>query len=196
MAVVKKNHFKLNNNAKHLKQQSNSGIAVIVKGNNNMLFATIVEKLQGLIKERGYVCLIYYIDEDENEVEQALQICRERQPMGILFLGSDLEYYRGRFGDAGIPGLLVTNSAEGMELENLSSVSTDDEGAAQTAIEYLFTLGHKEIGVLAANWRILTQQGPDIWAVGKHLNSVDGILTGADSMKVPDSLWKMVIMAC
>lgn len=52
MAVVKKNHFKLNNNAKHLKQQSNSGIAVIVKGNNNMLFATIVEKLQGLIKER------------------------------------------------------------------------------------------------------------------------------------------------
>ena len=101
MAVVKKNHFKLNNNAKHLKQQSNSGIAVIVKGNNNMLFATIVEKLQGLIKERGYVCLIYYIDEDENEVEQALQICRERQPMGILFLGSDLEYYRGRFGDAG-----------------------------------------------------------------------------------------------
>ena len=144
MAVVKKNHFKLNNNAKHLKQQSNSGIAVIVKGNNNMLFATIVEKLQGLIKERGYVCLIYYIDEDE----QALQICRERQPMGILFLGSDLEYYRGRFGDAGIPGLLVTNSAEGMELENLSSVSTDDEGAAQTAIEYLFTLGHREIGVL------------------------------------------------
>ena len=114
MAVVKKNHFKLNNNAKHLKQQSNSGIAVIVKGNNNMLFATIVEKLQGLIKERGYVCLIYYIDEDENEVEQALQICRERQPMGIFFLGSDLEYYRGRFGDAGIPGLLVTNSAEGM----------------------------------------------------------------------------------
>lgn len=148
MAVVKKNHFKLNNNAKHLKQQSNSGIAVIVKGNNNMLFATIVEKLQGLIKERGYVCLIYYIDEDENEVEQALQICRERQPMGILFLGSDLEYYRGRFGDAGIPGPLVTNSAEGMELENLSSVSTDDEGAAQTAIEYLFTLGHREIGVL------------------------------------------------
>ncbi len=64
-----------------------------------MLFATIVEKLQGLIKERGYVCLIYYIDEDENEVEQALQICRERQPMGIFFfLGSDLEYYRGRFG--------------------------------------------------------------------------------------------------
>ena len=84
----------------------------------------------------------------------------------------------------------------GMELENLSAVSTDDEGAAQTAIEYLFTLGHREIGVLGGKLENSTQQGPDIWAVGEHLNSVDGILTGADSMKVPDFLWKMVIMAC
>lgn len=116
MAVVKKNHFKLNNNAKHLKQQSNSGIAVIVKGNNNMLFATIVEKLQGLIKERGYVCLIYYIDEDENEVEQALQICRERQPMGILFLGSDLEYYRARFGMPAFRGCWLRTRQRGWNL--------------------------------------------------------------------------------
>lgn len=116
MAVVKKNHFKLNNNANALKQQSNSGIAVIVKGNNNMLFATIVEKLQGLIKERGYVCLIYYIDEDENEVEQALQICRERQPMGILFLGSDLEYYRGRFGMPAFRGCWLRTRQRGWNL--------------------------------------------------------------------------------
>ena len=100
-----------------------------------MLFATIVEKLQGLIKERGYVCLIYYIDEDENEVEQALQICRERQPMGILFLGSDLEYYRGSFWGCRHSGVAGYELGRGMELENLSSVSTDDEGAAQTAIE-------------------------------------------------------------
>ena len=46
MAVVKKNHFKLNNNAKHLKQQSNSGIAVIVKGNNNMLLQRLLKSFR------------------------------------------------------------------------------------------------------------------------------------------------------
>ena len=99
MEVVEKYHFRLNNNAKHLKQQTNSGIAIIVKGRGNMLFASMVESLQKLIKEKNYACLIYYIGEEEHEVEQALQVCRERQPLGIMFLGSNRENFIERFGD-------------------------------------------------------------------------------------------------
>ena len=55
LAVVEKHHFRLNNNAKHLKQQASKGIAVIVKGSQNMLFASIVERLQGLIEEKDFV---------------------------------------------------------------------------------------------------------------------------------------------
>ena len=53
MEVVEKHHFKLNSNAKHLKQQASNGIAIIVKGNQNMLFASIVEQMQGMIREKG-----------------------------------------------------------------------------------------------------------------------------------------------
>ena len=88
LEVVEKHHFKLNSNAKHLKQQASNGIAIIVKGNQNMLFASIVEQMQGMIREKGYACLMYYIGEMENELEQALQVIIERRPMGILFLGS------------------------------------------------------------------------------------------------------------
>ena len=42
LAVVEKHHFRLINNAKHLKQQGSKGIAIIVKGSQNMLFASIV----------------------------------------------------------------------------------------------------------------------------------------------------------
>ena len=94
MEVVEKYHFKLNNNAKLLKQQYNHGIAIIVKGTKNMLFAALVETLQKIITESGYACLLYYIGEDEHEVEQALQVCRDRQPMGILFLGSNKENFK------------------------------------------------------------------------------------------------------
>lgn len=97
MEVVEKYNFRLNNNAKHLKQQVSSGIVIIVKGSQNMLFAAIVERLQKLIEERDYAFLIYYIGEQDNEVEQAWQICRERHPSGILFLGSDLEFFREPF---------------------------------------------------------------------------------------------------
>lgn len=148
MAVVEEHHFVLNNNAKHLKQQSSSGIAIIVKGSQNMLFAAIVEQLQGLIREKGLACLIYYIDEEDNEVEQAIQVCQERRPLGILFLGSNLENFRSRFSAISLPCVLVTNSAAGLGFQNLSSVSTDDAAAARHAVEHLIGLGHRKIGIL------------------------------------------------
>lgn len=148
MEVVEKHHFRLNNNAKHLKQQASNGIAIIVKGSQNMLFASIMGQMQKMIREKGYACLIYYIDETDDELEQALQVIRERRPMGILFLGSNLEYFRDRFSQVSIPCVLVTNSAETLEFSNLSSVSTDDSEAAEAAIGHLIALGHTKIGVL------------------------------------------------
>lgn len=60
MAVVDKYHFRLNSNAKQLKQQSSNGIAIIVKGTQNMLFADLVEQLQRTIELKGYACMLFY----------------------------------------------------------------------------------------------------------------------------------------
>lgn len=148
LAVVEEHHFRLNNNAKHLKQQAFHGIAVIVKGSQNMLFATIVERIQERTREQGYACLIYYIDEDDDELEQALQADQERKPLGIVFLGSDLEHFRECFTALSPPCVLVTNSAARLGFRNLSSVCTDDAAAAAEAVEYLFALGHRRLGIL------------------------------------------------
>lgn len=148
MAVVEKHHFKLNSNAKHLKQQASSGIAIIIKGSQNMLFASIVERLQRLLSEKKYASFIYYIGEEENEVERAERVCLERHPLGILFLGSDLEFFKERFDRLEIPCVLVTNSAAELGFDNLSSVSTDDEAGAQAAVTHLLKLGHRNIGIL------------------------------------------------
>lgn len=151
MKVVDKYHFQLNNNAKLLKQQSSGGIAIIIKGTQNMLFAAVVEPIQGLIEKNGYACMMFYIDEDDNEVEQAFRICQERRPLGILLLGSNKENLRKYFHLIKVPCVLVTNSAEEMKMKNLSSVSTNDQAGAKAAVDYLFSLGHEKIGVLGGN---------------------------------------------
>jgi LacI family transcriptional regulator len=148
MEVVEKYQFRLNSNAKFLKQQSTDSVAIIIKGTRNMLFAGLVESLHGRIKAKGYSSLVYYISEDSNEVEQAMQICRDVKPLGILFLGSNKENFLEKFEYVDVPAVLVTNSAEGLEFENLSSVCIHDENAAKTAIEYLVTLGHRKIGLI------------------------------------------------
>ena len=148
MEVVEKYHFRLNTNAKHLKQQNNTGIALIVKGRSNILFAGFVERFQKLIEAKGYASVLYYIDEEEHEVELAMQICRERQPLGILFLGSNQENLKESFSKVDIPCVLVTNPAAGLGFENLSSVCIDDTHAAKTAIEFLISKGHEKIGII------------------------------------------------
>ena len=149
MEVVDKYQFQLNSNAKLLKQQSSEGIAIIIKGAHNMLFAALVEQMQTLIEKRGYASMMFYIEEDDNEVQEAYRICQERRPLGILFLGTNRDYFKEHFHRITIPCLMVTNSAEGLDMENLSCVTTDDKAAAKLAVDHLFALGHRHIGVLS-----------------------------------------------
>ncbi len=148
MEVVKKYHFQLNQNAKHLKKQKKDGIAIIIKGTHNMLFSAIVEKIQGFLAQKDYDSAIYYYGEDADEVRHAIAICRERRPEGIMFLGSNLNHFAKSFSAIDVPCILVTNSASQLGFANLSSVTTNDEEAARFAIEYLIGYGHKNIGVL------------------------------------------------
>jgi LacI family transcriptional regulator len=154
MEVVEKHHFCLNNNAKNLKRQIPKGIVILIKGRQNMLFASIVEQLQGRIQQEQYECVIHYIEEEENELEHALQICKESHPLGILFLGSNRRHFRQEFVSIPVPCVLVTNSAEQLGFSNLSSVSTDDVAAAEFVIDYLISLGHEQIGILGGDMEV------------------------------------------
>ncbi len=151
MAVVEEYHFQPNNNAKHLKLQKSSSIAVIIKGTQNMLFADILERIQALLRGYGEEAVFCYLDEDANEVTYAIQLCRERQPRGILFLGGDLSFFQEYFHQITIPCVLLTNTAQELKFENLSSVTTDDCAASDQVVEYLISKGHSKIGVLGGN---------------------------------------------
>ena len=151
MSVVEQHGFMPNSNAKHLKQHSNDSIAIIVKGTKNMLFADLLEEIQKLLLEAGQEAAVYYLDEEANEVAYARTLCRERQPRGFLFLGGDLELFKADFSSITVPSVLLTNSAENLKFDNLSSFTTDDEQAAERAIDLLADLGHRHIGVLGGN---------------------------------------------
>lgn len=151
MAVVEEYGFQLNSNAKHLKQQAGAGVAILIKGTQNVLFADIVERSQVLLLARGQDAAVYYLDEEADEVAYACRLYRERKPLGILFLGGDLTHFRARFGQIPVPCVLLTNSAREWGFANLSSLTTDDRGAASEVIDYLADRGHRCIGVLGGN---------------------------------------------
>ena len=122
-AVIEKYHFTPNVNAKHLKMQVNFGIAVIVKGIENMLFLELTEAIQQKVRANGYECLTYYID-----------------------------YHRRlEIKDLNVPCILITDNSVTFGIGNLSSIGIDDSLAAANVVDYLYRHGHTKIGIIGGN---------------------------------------------
>lgn len=145
-------HFILNTNAKQLKQQHGNSILAVVKGTNNEMFAELVEVIQSHFAKLQYPLIVDYIDEDRNEVERAAQLCAEKKPRGIFFLGGNQRNFRTHFGNIDVPCVLVSNSAAELPFENLSSVYTDDYGASRDAMESLICMGHRHIAIVGGKY--------------------------------------------
>lgn len=146
--VVAQYHFIPNNNAKHLKQTASKTVVILVKGTSNMLFADIVEEIQCMLEKTDYTSVVAYLDEMEDEVQQAIQICWERKPVGLLFLGGNPDNFRQNFDKVEVPSVLVTNRGDMLGYDHLASVATDDIAAAECAIDYLYEQGHRRIGII------------------------------------------------
>ena len=151
LAVVHEQGFEPNANAKYLKTQAQSSVAVLVKGSQNFLFAGILERVQDLFRNNGEEIYVAYLDEEADEVQYAVQLVKLRRPKGIIFLGGDLDCFRREFHPITVPCVLLTNDAHALGFENLSSFSTDDTASAEAVIEYLYRHGHQKIGVLGGN---------------------------------------------
>ena len=103
LKAVEESGFQINENAKQLKQQKPTSILVVVKGTSNEMFSSLVEAIQSRIAETDYPLVVDYIDEDLNEVRRAVTLCREKKPLGILFLGGNSEHFLKDFDKIEIP---------------------------------------------------------------------------------------------
>jgi LacI family transcriptional regulator len=151
LEIVEEHNFVPNNNAKHLKQTISKSVRVLVKGTSNMLFASILEVIQQVVEASEYTVGVTYLEEDANEVEEAIRLCRDRKPMGILFLGGNPSFFKEKFAEVNVPCVLVTNRGEELGFDNLASVATDDVKAAEEAVDYLISMGHHDIAVLGGD---------------------------------------------
>ena len=154
LEAARESGFQLNTNAQQLKKQHTNSILVVVKGISNQLFASLVEAMQARIARTRHPLIVDYMDEEGNEVLHALRLCREKKPLGVLFLGGNRENFQADFEKIGRPCVLVTNDASGLNFPNLSSVCSDNRQAARAAIDALVNLGHRQIAVIGGESQI------------------------------------------
>lgn len=146
--VIKECKFIPNNNARRLKQSISKSIVVVVKGSFNLFFSTIIENMQIIMDKSNITSIIHYVNENDDEVKIAEYLCSEQKPIGIIFLGGNIEPFRNSFSNIKIPCVLCTTNSEILNFSNLSSVSIDDLKSSKKAIDYLFNCGHNKIGII------------------------------------------------
>lgn len=149
--IVEEYNYSPNRNARFLKQSSGKNVLLIVKGNANLFFTPILEQIQSSAGKKGLSVTVSYISENDNEITEAVRICEEMKPMGIIFIGGNVCIFQRDFSKLSAPCVLCTAYAGKLEFANLSSVSVDDFQGGKAAATKLCKLGHRRIGILSGD---------------------------------------------
>ena len=146
--IIEDHNYQPNVNAKQLKKTISSNIVIIVKGYGNILFADLLEQVQGNLSKKREEASVIFIDENQNEVMTAYQMLLEKKPKGFIFLGGNLENFRADFKRISVPCVLLTSDASELSFDNLSSFTTNDVSGAASAVQYLLENNHRRIGIV------------------------------------------------
>lgn len=149
--VIKENNYIPNNSARNLKRSETNNIAVLVKGINNPFFSPIISELEKETEKRKYTLILQHVDENQDEIEVAIELEKEKRLKGIVFLGGCFSHSKEKLDKITIPFVLSTvGMADRMENMEYSSVAVDDVKESYKVVDYLCKLGHNKIAVLSA----------------------------------------------
>jgi DNA-binding LacI/PurR family transcriptional regulator len=152
MQVIKENNYIPNNSARNLKRTDSRAIAVLIKGIGNPFFSKMIRIFEEEIQKKKYSFILQRVDEQEDEVDVALELIKEKKPRGIVFLGGYFSHSREELEQLTVPFVLSTiGMTEYLgESPDFSCVSVDDYAESYKMTDYLCKLGHKKILILTA----------------------------------------------
>ncbi len=151
LKVIEESNYVPNNSARNLKRSENEIIAVLVQGINNSFFNPIISEFEKFIQEKNYTFILQQIDEYKDEVSVALELEKEKKLKGIVFLGGMFHKSKTKLDKISVPFVLCTVSApEGKNFRGVPSVSVDDEKESFKIVDYLCSLGHKNIAIFSS----------------------------------------------
>ncbi len=153
MEVIKEYGYVPNNSARNLKRTDAKCIAVLVKGMSNPFFSSMVKIIEAETKKKKYSLVIHHVEFEEDEVDVALELVKEKRLKGIIFLGGYFYQREEKLSLLKVPMVMSTvGNPLDKELQGLYSiVSIDDVKESAKVVDYLIENGHSNIAMIAAS---------------------------------------------
>jgi LacI family repressor for deo operon, udp, cdd, tsx, nupC, and nupG len=137
-----------NNAAKSLRTMRSGKILVTVPDISNPFFSQVIRGVEEAASAAGYSVLLGDTRHEDEREAQFADMLRRREADGLIFLGhrlpDSLVEMVARLG----PRAPIVNGCEFSPGLGVSGAHIDNERAAREAMEHLYVLGHRRIGVI------------------------------------------------
>ena len=152
MNIIKEYGYVPNNSARNLKRVDAKAIAVLVKGISNPFFSNMIKVIEEECKKKRYSMELSHIETDEDEVDAALKVVKEKRLRGIIFLGGLFSHSDEKLKKLNVPFVFSTAGSipENISKNQYSNIGVDDRKESARMVDYLIRLGHRNIAIVVA----------------------------------------------
>jgi LacI family transcriptional regulator, repressor for deo operon, udp, cdd, tsx, nupC, and nupG len=149
LQAVERLAFEPNSTAKNLRTHKTGKLLVTVPDLSNPFFSQILQGIEGVALHEGYSVLVGDTQHEEKREEAYAIMLRRKQADGLIFLGHRLPKAAADLIHAVAPRCApVVNGCEFSPELGIPSVHIDNARAAYEAMDHLFGLGHRRIGIV------------------------------------------------
>ena len=147
-AAIREYNYIPNNSARNLKRHESNTIAVLIKGIYNVFITDMVTQGERYIKYTQYSLYLRQVYPEEDEVDIAIELVKEKRLKGIIFLGGMFDHSVEKLKQIEIPYIMMTVSPSPRISGMCSSVYVDDEMESYRIVDYLCRMGHRKIALI------------------------------------------------
>ncbi len=148
LASVERLGYAPNVAAKSLRTLKTGKILVTVPDISNPFFSQVIRGVEEAATAAGYAVLLGDTRHEEEREDQYALLLRRREADGIIFLGHRLAPALAELVSAQGPKAPVVNGCEFSPELGVPSAHIDNARAAAEAMEHLYELGHRRVGVI------------------------------------------------
>lgn len=147
--AIEKLDYRPNILARSLKTQRSSTIGIIIPDISNSLYPEIVRGAEDLASIYNYNIMLCNTDLDKEREKESFNILREKMVDGIIYMGDSLDAdIKAAIKNSGVP---VVSIGTMDDEDEVPSIGIDSYGATKEAVEYLLSLGDKNIAYIGYN---------------------------------------------
>jgi LacI family transcriptional regulator, repressor for deo operon, udp, cdd, tsx, nupC, and nupG len=149
LQVVKRLGYSPNSAAKHLRTRRSGNILVTVPDISNPFFSLILQGIEDEAQRNGYAVLLGDTQHDAKREARYAQMLMRKEADGLIFLGHRLPKPAAQLVRRLAPRQApVVNGCEFSPRLGVPSVHIDNATAAAEAMDHLYALGHRRIGIV------------------------------------------------